>query len=65
MVDIAATRANLIVTSNTGCQMQLIAGVRRAGLEAKVLHVVEVLDLSYEKVSATSDQGAVTSVQSK
>ncbi len=47
MADIAATGADLIVTSNTGCQMQLIAGVRRAELKAKVMHVVEVLDLSY------------------
>jgi hypothetical protein len=45
--------------------MQLIAGVRRTGLEAKVLHVVEVLDLSYEKGSVISDQGAATSGQSK
>jgi len=65
MADIAATGANLIVTSNTGCQMQLIAGVRRAGLEAKVMHVVEVLDLSYEKESIISDQGVATSGQSK
>jgi glycolate oxidase iron-sulfur subunit len=49
MADIAATHAELIVTSNTGCQMQLIAGVRRAGLKAKVMHVVEVLDEAYGK----------------
>ncbi|PWH14268.1 MAG: hypothetical protein DDG60_08280 [Anaerolineae bacterium] len=47
MEDIAATGADLIVTSNTGCYMQLIAGVRRAGLKARVRHVVEVLDESY------------------
>jgi glycolate oxidase iron-sulfur subunit len=47
MADIAATGADLIVTSNTGCHMQLIAGVRRAGLKAQVKHVVEVLDISY------------------
>lgn len=47
MDDIVATGADLIVTSNTGCQMQLIAGVRRKGLNARVMHVVEVLDLSY------------------
>ena len=63
MADIAATGAKLIVTSNTGCQMQLIAGVRRAGLEAKVLHVVELLDLSYKKESIISDQGAATGGQ--
>lgn len=47
MADIAATGAELIVTSNTGCYMQLIAGARRAGLKARVCHVVEVLDESY------------------
>jgi D-lactate dehydrogenase (cytochrome) len=48
MEDIAATGANLVVTSNTGCHMQLVAGVRRAGLNAHVMHVAEVLDLAYE-----------------
>lgn len=47
MEDIAGTGAEVIVTSSTGCQMQLIAGVRRAGLKAEVMHVVELLDLSY------------------
>lgn len=47
MVDIAATGADLIITSNTGCHLQLLAGVRRAGLNARVLHMAEVLDLAY------------------
>jgi glycolate oxidase iron-sulfur subunit len=47
MADIAATGADLIVTSNPGCHLQLIAGVRHAGLRAKVMHVAEVLDWSY------------------
>jgi glycolate oxidase iron-sulfur subunit len=47
MADIATTGANLIVTSNTGCHLQLLAGVRRAGLDARVMHVVEVLDMAY------------------
>ena len=50
MADIAATGAELIVCSNTGCQMQLIAGVRRAGLKANVMHVAEVLDASYGRM---------------
>jgi glycolate oxidase iron-sulfur subunit len=48
LADIAATGADLVVTSNAGCQMQLIAGVRRAGLTARVRHVVEVLEMSYQ-----------------
>jgi len=47
MADIAATGAEVIVTTNTGCHMQLIAGVRKAGLRARVMHVVELLDLAY------------------
>ena len=52
MADIASTGAELIIASNTGCHMQLIAGVRRAGLKARVMHVVEVLDMSYGKMEA-------------
>lgn len=48
MEDIAATGAEVVVTSNTGCHMQLVAGVRKAELNAKVLHIAEMLDLSYQ-----------------
>ncbi|GAB4424276.1 MAG: heterodisulfide reductase-related iron-sulfur binding cluster [Anaerolineae bacterium] len=48
MADIAATGAQVVATSNTGCHMQLIAGVRRAGLNARVLHVVQLLDEAYD-----------------
>lgn len=52
MADIKATGAEIVVASNTGCHMQLLAGVRRAGLNAngrsvRVMHVVELLDMSY------------------
>jgi glycolate oxidase iron-sulfur subunit len=47
MADISATGAEVVVASNTGCHMQLVAGVRRAGLNARVMHVVELLDMSY------------------
>lgn len=49
MRDVAATGATLVVTTNTGCHLQLIAGVRKAGLNARVMHVVEVLDESYRR----------------
>jgi glycolate oxidase iron-sulfur subunit len=48
MADIAASQADLIVAANTGCHMQLLAGVRRAGLNARVMHIAQVLDLSYQ-----------------
>lgn len=47
MADIAATGANLIVVSNTGCHLQIIAGVRKAGVPARVMHIVEVLNQAY------------------
>jgi glycolate oxidase iron-sulfur subunit len=48
MADIAATGADIIVTTNTGCHLQLINGVRRAGLNTRVVHLVELLDQSYQ-----------------
>jgi glycolate oxidase iron-sulfur subunit len=42
------TGADLIVTANPGCQLQLLAGVRNCGLRAEVLHVVELLDRAYQ-----------------
>lgn len=53
--DMRDTGAEILVTSNTGCQMQLIAGVRKAGLPVKVMHVVELLDLSYANEEADQD----------
>jgi glycolate oxidase iron-sulfur subunit len=52
MDDIAATGADWIVTSNTGCYMQLVYGVRRRGSAARVAHVVELLDESYRREDA-------------
>lgn len=48
MADIASTGADIIVTTNTGCHLQLINGVRLAGLNARVVHLVELLDQSYQ-----------------
>jgi glycolate oxidase iron-sulfur subunit len=36
-----------IVTANTGCMLQLRAGVEREGLKLQVKHVIEVLDECY------------------
>jgi glycolate oxidase iron-sulfur subunit len=49
MSDIAAAGVEIIVTSNTGCQMQLQYGVRKAHLPARVVHLVEILDQSYRR----------------
>jgi glycolate oxidase iron-sulfur subunit len=47
--DIADTGASLLITSNTGCHLQILSGIRRAGLNIKVMHVAELLDLSYSR----------------
>jgi glycolate oxidase iron-sulfur subunit len=41
------TKADLILTANPGCLLQLRAGVSRAGGQRRVLHVVELLDEAY------------------
>ena len=47
MADVIGTQAQVVVVTNTGCHMQLLYGVRQAGLRAEVLHLVELLDRSY------------------
>ena len=47
MVDIASTGASVIATANPGCTLQLEAGVRRSGMDARVQHVIELLDASH------------------
>jgi len=47
MNDIASTSAELIVTANVGCMLQLRAGMKRIGRAMPVKHVVEVLDACY------------------
>lgn len=40
---IAASGADLLLTSNSGCNLHLAAGIRAAGLQVEVLHPVELL----------------------
>lgn len=46
---VKATGAEVLVTANPGCHMQLGAGVRQFGADCRVTHVVEVLDESYRQ----------------
>ncbi len=41
--------AAALVTGNPGCMMQIGAGLRLAGRTTRILHVVELLDASYER----------------
>ena len=47
MESVQAARPDIIVTANAGCMLQLQLGIRRAGLNAEVLHVVDLLDRAY------------------
>ena len=42
------TGAQILATTNTGCHMQYLHGVKQAGLKLPVLHLVELLDRAYE-----------------
>ncbi len=41
--NVASTGADVLVTANPGCQLQLAWGVRQAGLPQQVLHLMELL----------------------
>jgi glycolate oxidase iron-sulfur subunit len=46
-----ATGADIIVTANPGCHLQLESGLRRRGSKMRVRHVVEVLAEAYDRRS--------------
>ena len=47
MASIKSTGAQVIVTANPGCMLQLAAGARKYGRAERVAHVVEILDEAY------------------
>jgi glycolate oxidase iron-sulfur subunit len=49
MADVAATGAQVVVSANPGCLLQLEWGRRRSGQKIVVKHVVEILDESLTK----------------
>jgi glycolate oxidase iron-sulfur subunit len=46
---VKATDAEILVTANPGCHMQLSAGARMFNADCRVEHIVELLDESYRK----------------
>jgi len=47
MEDINRTGAEVVVTANPGCLLQLRAGAALHGRNQRVVHVVEILDEAY------------------
>jgi len=45
----AATGADLVVSANPGCMIQLHAGLRQRGVGVAVKHIVQVLDDAYQR----------------
>jgi glycolate oxidase iron-sulfur subunit len=51
---IQRTGAEVLVTANPGCAMQIEAGLRAAGSQTRVLHVVELVDRAYAATPVTA-----------
>jgi len=47
---IAESGADWVATGNPGCMMQIGAGLLRSGSRARVVHPIELLDASYERL---------------
>jgi glycolate oxidase iron-sulfur subunit len=41
--------ADVVVTTNPGCYLQLQSGLRRAGSTIAVIHIVDLLDMAYQQ----------------
>jgi glycolate oxidase iron-sulfur subunit len=47
MDDVETAKAEILATANTGCMLQLRAGVEQRKLALRVVHVMELLDECY------------------
>lgn len=50
MANTRDTHAEIVVTGNIGCLLQLEYGKKRAGWNGRVMHLVELLDEAYESI---------------
>ena len=53
-VALARLGADVVVTGNAGCSLQLQAALRKRSRPIRVVHPVEVLDLSYRGAAGAS-----------
>ena len=54
--NIESTTARFVATGNPGCLMQIGAGMRRAGMRARAVHPVDLLDASYAAESESRNE---------
>jgi glycolate oxidase iron-sulfur subunit len=47
MANIEATKAEIVVSDNPGCMMQVVQGLERTGSKARLVHIVQLLDDAY------------------
>ena len=47
MNDVTSTNAELVVTANLGCMIQLDSGLKERGIPGRSFHIVELLDWAY------------------
>ena len=60
MANVLASGADVLVTANPGCQMQLEAGVRASGKRVTVIHLMDLLDQAYAIEERPGREGART-----
>jgi glycolate oxidase iron-sulfur subunit len=58
MANVLASGANILVTANPGCQMQLAAGVRASRAPVTVMHLMDLLDQAYEAAGQRAEPSA-------
>ena len=49
IANVLRTGAKTVVTANPGCLMQIESGLRRAGSDVRVVHLIDLLDEAYRK----------------
>lgn len=52
---VSETKAEILATGNPGCQMQIGAGARLAGLKLQVCHPIELVDEAYERAGVYAE----------
>jgi glycolate oxidase iron-sulfur subunit len=64
IANIIQTDAHVVATANPGCDMQVTAGLKRAGYPARIRHVVELLDEAYQNYSDGTSRSRSSSAAS-